>query len=139
MQIRERGGKIHCVRTIYDKGRGRGRTELVATLSRFTERLPADGAGLEKLTEDEREQLAAWVAKAAEARQKLHDRYAANTVTQKLQDVARLIGEGQELSQEQADGLWQAMALVGKALRKAKYLKPKPGATDDQGDDGAKK
>ena len=142
MQIREQGRKIQCIRTIYDKGRGRGRQEVVATLPRFTERLPADGAGLEKLTDAEREQLTAWIAEDVAARQARNDGYEVQFAATRLETLARLIGAGQAVTPAQADAIWQGLALVGKALRKAKHLKPKPGATDaaaEQGEQETKK
>lgn len=42
MQIREQGRKIQCIRTVYDKGIGRGRQVVVATLSRWSTATPPD-------------------------------------------------------------------------------------------------
>ncbi|MEX3557345.1 MAG: hypothetical protein VB135_02605 [Burkholderia sp.] len=65
MQIREQGRKIQCIRAVYDKGIGRGRQVVVATLPRWGSAAPADDV-LAKLTDTEREQLTDFLAKRRE-------------------------------------------------------------------------
>lgn len=124
MQIREQGRKIQCIRTVYDKGIGRGRQVVVATLPRWGSAAPADDV-LAKLTDTEREQLTDFLAKRREESEDSNTRYTAMSADSWLATLAKAIKGGQTLRPEQADAIWQGMGEVAKAMRKAGYAKPK--------------
>lgn len=124
MQIREQGRKIQCIRTIYDKGIGRGRQVVVATLSRWSTATPPEDV-LAKLNDFEQKQLTDFLAKRREESEASTSRYTATSADSWLATLAKAIKDGQALRSEQADAIWQGMGEVAKAMRKAGYAKPK--------------
>lgn len=124
MQIREQGRKLQCIRTVYDKEKGRGRQLTVASIPRWGASPPSD-ADLALLTEAEREQLAKFLAQRRAEVEASNSRYTAMSAASWLPTLAKSIGEGHQLTPEQATAIWQGMAEVAKSLRKAGYVKPK--------------
>lgn len=125
MQLREQGRKIQCIRTVYDKGIGRGRQVVVVTLPRWSTATPADDV-LALLTESEREQLTEFLAKRQTEAKESTDRYTVMSADSWMATLSKALNEGKTLRPEQADAIWQAMGEVAKALRKAGHPKPKP-------------
>lgn len=125
MQLREQGRKIQCIRTVYDKGIGRGRQVVVVTLPRWNTTAPGDDV-LALLTESEREQLTAFLAKRRAESEESTDRYTILSADAWMATLAKALSEGKTLRPEKADAIWQAMGDVAKALRKAGHQKPKP-------------
>ncbi len=124
MQIREQGRKIQCIRTIYEMAKGRGRQVVVASIPRWSGSSPSED-DLAKLTEVEREQLAVFLDKRRAELDASNSRYTAMSAASWLPTLAKSIGEGHQLTPEQAGAIWQGMAEVAKSLRKAGYAKPK--------------
>ncbi|UIE45328.1 hypothetical protein FICKIIDM_04479 (plasmid) [Xanthomonas citri pv. punicae] len=122
---RAEGRKIQCIRTVYDKAIGRGRQVVVATLPRWSTSLMPSEDGLAKLTEAEREQLAAFLDQRRADAEESNSRYTAMSAASWLATLAKSIKDGQQLRPEQADAIWQGMGEVAKSLRKAGYAKPK--------------
>lgn len=125
MQIREQGRKFQCIRTVYDKALGRGRQVVVASIPRWSTSLMPSEDGLAQLTEAEREQLEAFLAKRRADAEESNRRYTAMSADSWLATLAKSIKDGQQLRPEQAHAIWQGMAEVAKSLRKAGYEKPK--------------
>lgn len=124
MQIREQGRQIQCIRSTYEKEKGRSRQRVVATLKRWETALPAEGIG--ELTEAERQELAAWLAERQEKSQADSRGYAVVTAAGSINRIAAAISAGVEATPEQAAATWKALAELAKALRKAGHPKPKP-------------
>ncbi|WP_262830445.1 hypothetical protein [Xanthomonas citri] len=116
---RAEGRKIQCIRTVYDKAIGRGRQVVVATLPRWSTSLMPSEDGLAKLTEAEREQLAAFLDQRRADAEESNSRYTAMSAASWLATLAKSIKDGQQLRPEQADAIWQGMGEVAKSLRKA--------------------
>lgn len=123
MQFREQGKKIQCIRSTYDPASKRSHQKVVATFDRWADKLPS--AGLEELTDAERQQLAAWFDARQSAKAERMNQYRASVGGQTLADLADAIRAAGTLTDDQAAAVWRGLADVAKALRKAGYPKPK--------------
>ena len=124
MQFREQGKKIQCIRSTYDPASKRSQQKVVASFDRWADKLPS--AGLEELTDTERQELAAWFDARQSAKAERMNQYRASIGGQTLADLADAIRAAGTLTDDQAAAVWRGLADVGKALRKAGHPKPKP-------------
>lgn len=108
MQIRERHGRVECLRAYYDPAAKRTRQRLVAE---------AD------LTDAEREQLAAWRT----AKQKQSDASACELAARYAQHTIERIARGIEAGHLPADeaAFWSAFGHLRRAMRKAGMQRPR--------------
>lgn len=83
-------------------------------------------AGLEELTDAERQELAAWFDARQSAKAERMNQYRASTAGHTLADLADAIRAAGTLTDDQAAAAWRGLAAVAKALRKAGHPKPKP-------------
>jgi len=124
MQFREQGQKVQCIRSTYDPSIKRSRQRVVASFSRWAEKLPAHG--LDALTPDERQELEEWFSarQAQQAQRRNLDRI--SVAERDLNALAEAI-RSVDLTDERAASIWQGLDAVAKALRKAGHKKPKRG------------
>ena len=123
MQFREQGKKIQCIRSTYDPASKRSHQKVVGAFDRWADRLPS--AGLEELTDAERQELVAWFdAKQAKAKAS-RQQWKVNDAPRTLADLAESIRAADTLTSDHAAKIWAGMADVAKALRKAGHPRPK--------------
>lgn len=125
MQIRVQGQKIQCIRSVYDPEIKRSRQSVIATIGKYADKIPSDG--LEALTETEMAELRAWfderaaTGSAADAR--LRVRFAPTELLRLAEAVAG--GQADEiLSADHAASIWESIAKVQAAMRKAGHPRP---------------
>ena len=123
MQFREQGKKIQCIRSTYDPASKRSHQKVVGAFDRWADKLPF--AGLEELTDAERQELAAWFDARQSAKAERMNQYRASIGGQTLADLADAIRAAGTLTDDQAAAVWRGLADVAKALRKAGHPKPK--------------
>jgi len=125
MQIREKGKKILCIRTAYNSDLKRSVGETVATQDRWLDRVSDDVR--EKLTDAEAEQLEQWLKARTESRSADSLKSSLTLASFTLARSAEALGDeaiAAELTPEKADQIWQQMAVLQKALKKAGFKKP---------------
>ncbi|RMX08135.1 hypothetical protein D8I35_03150 [Corticibacter populi] len=122
MQIREQGRKIQFIRSTYDPGHKRSSGKVVATCLKYMTSLPA--AEAEKLTEEERTQAEEFFKQREQEQTEFRRRYSTDGLPFSLQQVVQHIADGGEISPVQAEKMWQGMAALQKALKKAGHAKP---------------
>lgn len=145
MQFREQGKKIQCIRSTYDPTSKRSHQKVVGAFDRMADKLPS--AGLEELTDAERQELASWFDARQSSKALQADRFRVIMAAKSLADLGAAIQSAADtLTDDQAAALWRGLADVGKALRKAGHPKPKressasvavPGQADLLADDSA--
>lgn len=145
MQFREQGKKIQCIRSTYDPATKRSHQKVVGAFDRFADKLPS--AGLEELTEAERQELASWFDARQSSKARQLNQFRVLMAANSLADLGAAIHSAADtLTDDQAAALWRGLADVGKALRKAGHPKPKrehstpvvvPGQADLLADDPA--
>lgn len=126
MQFRIQGQKIQCIRSTYDSEIKRSRQKVVASFDKWTDKMPS--VGLDDFTDEEREELAAWLSQRAE------EQTAASKVTALLiaeSSIARVSAAVasehalEVLDEALAARVWTEIIELQKALRKAGYPRPK--------------
>ena len=126
MQFRIQGQKIQCIRSTYDSEIKRSRQKVVASFDKWTDKMPS--VGLDDFTDEEREELAAWLSQRAE------EQTAASKVTALLiaeSSIARIRAAVasehalEVLDEALAARVWTEIIELQKALRKAGYPRPK--------------
>lgn len=123
MQFREQGKKIQCIRSAYDPASKRSHQKVVGAFDRWADKLPS--AGLEDLTDAERQELAGWFDAKQAKRAASRQQWKLGDGPQSLADLADSIRSAESLTDAQAAAMWQGLADVAKALRKAGHPKPK--------------
>lgn len=124
MQIREQGRLIQCIRSTYDKDKGRSFQKVVATLKRWQSEVPTEG--MDGLTNEEKQELAAWLAERQEKSQASDRTYAVTGASASLDRIVKAFAAGVEPTPVQAAAIWKGLGELAKALRKAGQPKPKP-------------
>ena len=122
MQIRHTRGRTQFLRTYYDNVAKRSRQKLIGSMERGAKELPPELASL--MTEAEIEEFAVWLEREAESERAAQARQEIETLPQTMKNVAGHILRGAKLTNEQAKGMWNGMALLRRHLTKAGYTKP---------------
>lgn len=123
MQFREQGKKIQCIRSTYDPASKRSHQKVVAAFDRWADKMPS--AEVADLTDAERQDLVAWFEARQSAKAERMNHYRASSAGLTLDDMAKAISTAENLTDNQAAAVWQGLADVAKALRKAGHPKPK--------------
>lgn len=134
MQIRERGSKVHLVRTIYRKRRERQPGEsdsfdkVLGTFDRGQGR--PDGEVLAQLTERERAELDAWLTKRDQARDDEARRERMQQPHVAIDVLAADIEAGAPFGDPEHGPaqLWAALDKMRRVLRAAGHQRPEPTA-----------
>lgn len=123
MQFREQGKKIQCIRSTYDPASKRSHQKVVAAFDRWTDKLPS--AGLDDLTDTERQELVAWFEAKQAKRDASRQQWRVGDAPRTLADLADAIRAADALTADHAAAVWRGLADVAKALRKAGHPKPR--------------
>lgn len=123
MQFREQGKKIQCIRSTYDPGAKRSHQKVVGAFDRWADSLPS--VGLEELTDAERQELAVWFEARQAKRNASRQHWRVSDAPRMLAELGAAIRAADTLQADHAAAVWQGLAEVAKALRKAGH--PKPG------------
>jgi hypothetical protein len=124
VQFREQGKKIQCIRSAYDPDSKRSHQKVVGAFDRWADKLPS--AGLEELTDAERQELAVWFGARQSAKaERMNQYYRSSIGGQTLTNLADSIRAAGTFTDDQAAAVWRGLADVAKALRKAGHPKPK--------------
>lgn len=124
MQIRERGKKVVCIKTEYvpEKKRTYGRT--VASQSKYMSTVSYEVC--QQLNKEEVDELQKWLDDRQERQNVSSLQVSLSFVVDYTAEAAEALETGAaDLSDEQADKLWQDMARLQKALKKAGHPRPK--------------
>lgn len=110
MQFREQGRKIQCIRSTYDPTSRRSHQKVVATFSRWADRILS--AYTADLTEEERSELAIWfeARKSSKAEQKAMDT-ASNLVR-----LSEWIKVQRAMTDVEVEEVWSALDKVTESL-----------------------
>lgn len=122
MQFREQGKKIQCIRSAYDPASKRSHQKVVVAFDRWADKL--ESVDLTELTEGERQELAAWFGARQAVKAQSTNRWRAQGGGRTLADLAESIRAAESLTDDQAAAIWQGLADVAKAMRKAGHPKP---------------
>lgn len=125
MQIRVQGQKIQCIRSTYDPQIKRSRQTVVATLDKYADKFPS--AGLDALTESELAELHAWFDARAAQRSADDARICLQFAPEWLNRIAGALADEQAdaiLSADHAASIWESIAKVQAAMRKAGHPRP---------------
>lgn len=125
MQIREKGKKILCIRTVYKSELKRSVGETVATQDRWLEQVSDDVR--ENLTDEEIKQLEQWLKERTENRSADSLKSSLSLASFTLGRAAEALGDeaiAAELTQARAEQIYVQMAILAKALKKAGFKKP---------------
>lgn len=115
MQIREQGRQIQLIKAEYNPEKKRSFAKVIAHIDRATG-VPSDEVWA-KLDELEQLQLKTWLASRASAAKK-QEAIAAPDLLKGLVDAVPL------MAPEAAEQVWQGIAALQKALKKAGHKKP---------------
>jgi hypothetical protein len=123
MQFREQGKKIQCIRSTYDPASKRSNQKVIGTFDRWTDKLPS--VGLERLTDAERQELAAWFEAKQVKRAANCQQWKVGDAPRTLADLAEALRASDTLTADHAVKIWAGMGELAKVLRKAGHPKPK--------------
>lgn len=116
MQIRERGGKVEFLRSVYSKEDKRCTMKLIGSADRHSRTFPAKL--MEKLNESEQAEASTWLETRITAETAMAQKCTVRGAAVRLNDLAAAIGvTGLDVAQAQA--IQEAWKLVQKAIRKA--------------------
>lgn len=133
MQIQVNGNRIKCVRQNYCAEAKRGVTRQVLSFPRFTKRIEdiKEEKALKQLaalTQEERDQLAAWlIEKASESEQNMR-KYMLLGLSGNIDTAIAALGSEEsraELDASNADALWLKIRDLQQALKAAGFKRPK--------------
>lgn len=123
MQIRERGGKVELLRSVYSKEDKRCTMKLIGSADKYSRTFPAEL--LEKLNDEERAEATTWLQTRIETETVANQKHAVRYAAGRLKDLAAAIPTV-GLDAAQAAEIQEAWKLVQKAIRKAVKPAPKP-------------
>lgn len=130
MQFREQANKIQVLRSVYDPASKRCRQMLAFSFSRYGD---PTAEQLEKLTDAEQQEFAAFMAnRQREKDSQMQAFYAAHGT----QHLTQLISAVPLMTDEQAGQIWEKLAALQKALRKAGHKRPEKQKAVQDTDEG---
>lgn len=125
MQIRIQGRKAQLIRAVYSPELKRSSQKVIAGISPYASSIPADVVAL--LTAEELAQVQAWIDERTSKQADANDRYACASLARTATAAAQHL-QNHEIKASEADAIWEALALVQKALKKAGHPRPKKAA-----------
>ena len=124
MQIKERGKKVVCIKTEYVPEKKRTYGRQVASQYRYLSTVSDDAR--QQLTDEEVEELQEWLDKREQKAAKSRLRVSLSLAVDYTAEAAEALEEGvAELTEEKANKLWEDMARLQKALKKAGHPRPR--------------
>lgn len=124
MQFRVQARKLQCIRSTYDPAAKRSHQRVVLSLARWTDKLPSDDT-LKDLTDEERQELADWIAARAAENAEASARSVIYSGERPLLNLVAALQAGKTVEPDVATRLWEGMGALAKALRKAGHPKPR--------------
>ena len=124
MQIKERGKKVVCIKTEYVPEKKRTYGRQVASQAKHLSTVSDDAR--QQLTPEEVEEFQAWLDKREQERAESSLRVSLSFAVDYTGEAAEALEKGvAELTEERANKLWEDMARLQKALKKAGHPRPK--------------
>lgn len=123
MQFRVQARKLQFIRSVYNKETKRCDQKLVGSMSAYSFKNPSDEQ-IEMLTDKERQELAAYLKNKAERDLCVSRSYSVELIGENLNLASDGILAGEPLSEQQVMTIWDGLAQLSKALKKAGYPKP---------------
>lgn len=134
MQFKRGGRRIQVLAYRgYDREKRRAIVKLLGSMDAYTYEMSAALANT--LTAEEKSEVQAYIENKRKSEQESHQRYVAQTLAERMNDVAESIDtEMFKGSDDWAVGVWAALERLKKSLRKAGYAKPQlpPKVKDDK-------
>jgi len=119
MQIRHTTKKLLCIRTVYEKSLGRGKSTTVATFKRFTESAEIHKAeGFDTLTTEEQQQLIDYLLAEEKIMGDLSHRQAPGLLIWRLDAAIASVNAGVVVSEDEAIRLYSRIDTYQKLLKK---------------------
>lgn len=125
MQFKRSGRRIQVLAYRgYDREKKRGIVKLLGSMDAYTYEM---GAGLaDTLTAEEKSEVQAYIENKRKSEQESHQRYVAQTLAERMNDVAESIDtETFKGSDGWAAETWAALDHLAKTLRKAGFPRPR--------------
>lgn len=123
MHYREQGRTLQFIRTVYDPEKRRGVQQVVGKIPQYTYVIPDEVLPL--LTPEEVLQTNDYLAVLKAAREERHHAYTLSQAVESIGKVTSALKTGHApKDQAQADAIWEAMAELGRALKKAGHKRP---------------
>lgn len=125
MQIREKGKKLLCIRTVYVPEKKRTVGVTVASQESYLSTVSNEVC--QQLTKEEVDQLTEWLSKRSENDTVNRLKFSLSYVASRMEEAAEALtvdGLKEGLSEQQAAEIWQAHEKLSKALKKAGFKKP---------------
>jgi len=123
MQFRVQARKLQFIRSVYNKETKRCDQKLVGSMSADSNQMPSDDQ-IEMLTDSEREALAVYLKNKAQKALAAIQSIGAEYIGENLILATNGILAGEPLSEQQVSAIWDGLAKLTKALKKAGYPKP---------------
>lgn len=133
MQIREKGKRVLCIRTVYDTDKRRGISQQLLSFPYYTDSITEitdekERAQLAELRPEEREELIAWLAKRAEEKALRLNIYRVKGIASLLNDAIQSLKDPEAvaaLDEAQANEAWLKIRELQQALKAAGFKRPK--------------
>lgn len=125
MQIREKGKKLLCIRTVYVPEKKRTVGVTVASQERWLTTVSEEVC--QQLKKEEVDQLEKWLSDRKEKENVVRLEYSLLFAADQMEKAAEALtvdGLEKDLSERQVAEIWQAHENLSKALKKAGYKKP---------------
>lgn len=123
MQFRVQGRKLQFIRSVYNKETKRCDQNLIGSMSASGDELPPISQ-LEKLSDIEVKELADYLAKRAALLLAATRAIKVQSSGYSLSSLAAVINTGEPITEQQATEIWDGLAAVTKAMKKAGHKKP---------------
>lgn len=123
MQIRQRGNKTEFLRAKYDPETQSSPAKLVGSQDSFLHYLEPDLAEKMEPEAHELKQIEDYFAKKKEAHNAVMSRMAVKDVSTSLKEASDAIANGQEVKEDQAVAMYQAMNDLAKQLKRSGFPK----------------
>ena len=128
MQFKRQKNKIQVLAYRgYDKEKRRSIVKMLGSMSAYT--LEPTDKLLNNLTEDEKKELQEYIDRVRRDREIVDRRRSLRYIGSRIMDAAENVGDpdvaGELLSDEFAAEIWEGIAALQKALKKAGYARPK--------------
>jgi len=123
MQIRKRGKRTEFLRATYNKETQSSPAKLVGSQESFLHHLESGLAEKMKLESHELEQIEAYFAEKKETHNAVMSKMAVRDVVPSIKEATNAIASGQEVKEDQAIAMYQAMDELAKQLKRSSFPK----------------
>lgn len=123
MQFRVQAKKLQFIRSIYNKETKRCDQKLVGSMSAYSDKMPS-AEQIEMLTDSEREELSVYLKNKADKNLSDDRAHVVASIGYFLNRTSDAILAGEKIADQQAIQIWEGLAKVSKAMKKAGHPKP---------------